>query len=80
MVLIFSLEFHSASVSEKGQKVSIKVFTECKVTVLINVSQLDTDILLGLGPVGVEDVVVLVHGDGLTVQRDGRVEVSSLTS
>ena len=38
MLLTFSLEFHSASVSEKGQKVSIKVFTVCKVTVLINVS------------------------------------------
>ena len=30
-------------------------------------------------PVGVEDVVVLVHGDGLTVQGDGPLEVPGLT-
>ena len=31
------------------------------------------------GPVGVENVVVPVHGDCLTVQRDGGLEVPGLT-
>ena len=39
VVITFSLEFHSASVSKMEQKVSIKVFAECPVTVLINVSK-----------------------------------------